>query len=81
MPRCRKGGGLGAEACQGTKVGERRAVACPGNDVGMQTACFKLSLAEACPGFDARECRAEACSDVDAWGARAESDPGGDVGV
>ena len=36
-----------------TEVGEHMAVACPGEDVGMQTACLKLILAEACPGIDA----------------------------
>ena len=51
MSKC--GVGRGAGAHQGTKVGERRAVACPGDDVGMQTASFKLNLAEACPGIDA----------------------------
>ena len=54
MPRCRHGG-RGAEAYQGTKVGERRAVACPGDDIGVQTVYFKLSLAEACPGIDTGE--------------------------
>ena len=67
MSKCGEGRGAGAH--QGTKVGERRAVACPGDDVGMQTACFKLNLAEACPGIDAGECRAETCQGVDAWGA------------
>ena len=52
MPRCRNGG-HGAKGYQGTKVGEHTAVACPGDDVRMQTACFKLNLAEACPGIDA----------------------------
>ena len=48
-------GGRGAEAYQGTKVGKRRAVACPGDDVGVKTACFKLNLAEACPSIDVGE--------------------------
>ena len=52
MPRYRNGG-RAAEACQGTKVGERRAVACLGDDEGMRAACFKLNLAEMCPGIDA----------------------------
>ena len=67
MSKC--GVGRGAGAHQGTKVGERRAEACPGDDVGMQTVCFKLNLAEACPGIDAGEYRAETCQLVDAWGA------------
>ena len=36
-----------------TEVWERRAVACPGDYEKMQTACFKLNLAEVCPGIDA----------------------------
>ena len=67
MSKC--GVGRGAGAHQGTKVGEHGAVACPGDDVGMQTACFKLNLAEACPGIDAGECRAETCQGFDAWEA------------
>ena len=26
---------------------------CPGDDAVVQTACFRLNLAEACPGIDA----------------------------
>ena len=61
--------GRGAEAYQCTKIGERRAVVCPGDGVEMQTACFKLSLAETYPGIDQWECSAETCPGVDAWGA------------
>ena len=55
------------QAYKVTEVGERKAVVCPGDDVGVKTklslSCFELNLAEACPGIDAGggECRAGAC--------------------
>ena len=38
---------------QVTEVGELRAAACPGDDIGVQTACLKLNLVGACSGIDA----------------------------
>ena len=52
MSRCRNRG-RGAEVYQVGEVGECRAEACPGDNVGVQPACLKLILAEACPGIDA----------------------------
>ena len=46
---------------QVTALGGRRAVACPGDDAGVQTkrklklSCFELNLAEAYPVIDAGE--------------------------
>ena len=74
-------GGHGAEAYQDTKVGERKAVACPGDDVGLKAACFKLNLAEACPSIDAGECRTEACHVSMQGERRVEAVPGDEVGV
>ena len=39
---------------QVTEVGERMAVACPGEDVGVQTASLKLNLADAFPDDDVK---------------------------
>ena len=69
---------------------ERTVGAPPGDDVGLQTACFKLNLAEACPGVyvwnvDQRRakvrcrCRCRACLGVDGGELRAEAFPGDDV--
>ena len=46
--------GTWIEACQGTDIGERRPVTCPGVDVGGVDSLFMLNVAEACPGIHAK---------------------------
>ena len=81
MPTCQNGGRR-AQAYQGTNVGERRAVACPDHDAGVQTVCFKLNLAEECPGIDAVGSAGQMRVQVPMQGRRrVEAVPGDDVGV
>ena len=56
-------------------------MACPGDDVGMQTACFKLNLAEACPDIDAGSVGQRLVKVSMHGERRLEAFPGDDVGV